>query len=214
MESNKTKIVYQAFELRNSNDRENLISYLIEVQTSLPKDFDEAQVLFKKRFPKAIKMSFYLFTLLNLRNTIECLQYVFLDEQWKQNANTFSCNAIKKIYFHREKWEEQQQIGKSKYGKVKIADLLSVVDYVIKAVGLLTNIDTRSMEKGVLVLKSVNFAINQQEYEKPEIELTHLGVDLLASVSKDMTDNPQNHKMATVSSILINSIIEFLTSEP
>lgn len=67
------------------------------------------------------------------------------------------------------------------------------------------------MERGLLALKSVDLALNNKPYERPELKATHLAVDILSSLLQSMESNPEAKRRISGGAKMVQLAISFFT---
>lgn len=130
-----------------------------------------------------------------------------------KNVQSFCTNAIQKIYARQTKFEPNTQIYKKYDNKLKVYQLLEIISYAVEYTKQISNLDTSDMEEGILVLRSVELALNNQPHDRPLLKATHLAVDILSSLMQKMESDPEGKKRISGGAKMVQLAISFFTGK-
>lgn len=144
-----------------------------------------------------------------LKKNVEAISIALSEDIQRQNSNSFCLNAFQKIYARKDNFSSNTQLYKHYYDKLKVSDVLEVIGYALESAKQFSDLDTAQLEKGLLVLKSIDLALNNKPYDRPDIKSTHLVVDILSSLLQKMTDNHDMQKCISGGATIVKLAIKF-----
>lgn len=121
--------------------------------------------------------------------------------------------AYTTIFEPKEKFEKSQVLYNNDKGEeLKVADLLSVVDYSLTIAKSINPKDEniRTIDDTKIVLQAVDLALNNKPQDKPINKLLHLAVGFISSNVMKNLDNKQDERGCTIGAGILNLAIDFL----
>jgi len=125
----------------------------------------------------------------------------------------FSDRAIQLIYYNNNGFNHAQLLHRRNGIELKVSDVLAVIGYakdIYESLG--GKVDDR-INYALMVLNSIELALNNKKQDKPINKLLHLTVDVLSDVYKKAVADEQADRVISVSSIIVNLTIDFLVKE-
>lgn len=213
-EQTKNGLLYLILQRSNSLKREDYIDILHktiafpDIQTKALSLHAAWKHPFKVHHvhPEALNMA-------ELKENVKAVE-IILTENLQQKKGTYFCtNALQKIYCRKDSFDKKSQLYHEHYARLKVSDLLEITSYAIDCAKQFCNIDTSNVENGVLVLKTVNFALNNQSHERPMLESTHLAVDILSALLQNFESAPEAKKRISGGATMVKLAISFFTGK-
>ena len=124
----------------------------------------------------------------------------------------FSERAIRTIYYHNEFYSTQTLYTRNGL-ELKVSNILAVIGYAKDLYELAGGKVDDRINCALMVLSSIELALNNKTHAKPISKLLHLTVDVLSDVSKKVTSDEQAGKVISVSSLIVNLTIDFFVEE-
>jgi hypothetical protein len=125
----------------------------------------------------------------------------------------FSDRAIRVIFYNNSDFYHTQPLHSKNGLELKVSDVLAVIGYakdIYESLG--GKVDDR-INYTLMVLNSIELALNNKKQDKPINKLLHLTVDVLSDVYKKAVADEQAGRFISVSSIIVNLTIDFLVKE-
>lgn len=213
--------------IKNQDQNELLFDILVKAKSSCRADNIDA-INSSSYFPIIRKRASQIFSLwirprkpfkvdpklLNandLKMNMNALSIAITEYMQGQNTQSFCSDAIQKIYARKTYFASNTQIYKKYDDKLKVSDLLEIIGYALEAAKQFCNFDAEELERGLLVLKSVDLALNNKPYDRPELKATHLAVDILSSLLQCMESNPEAKRRISGGAKMVQLAISFFT---
>lgn len=196
------------------NDIKNNEHILFEILTSFPHSRNEQILMLKKAddFPEIKERTFELFssfiaprqairkriiflTDLELSYNIKALKIAIAEYFSILSKEAFSKESIIKIYGKDIVFKQKTQIYKEHLDKLKVFDILEIIRYALEYAKQFCNMETSKIEEGLLILKSIDLALNNNPYEQPDFKSANLVLDILSFLAQKMESDPEirNH---------------------
>lgn len=147
----------------------------------------------------------------DLKMNVDALSIAITEYIQEQNTQSFCSDAIQKIYARQTCLTLNTQVYKKYYDKLKVSNLLEIIGYALEAAKQFCNFDAEELERGLLVLKSVDLALNNKPCDRPELKATHLAVDILSSLLQSMESNPEAKRRISGGAKMVQLAISFFT---
>lgn len=151
--------------------------------------------------------------LAELKENVKAVEFILTENLQEKNETYFCTDALQKIYCRKDSFDKKSQLYHEHYARLKVSDLLEITDYVIKCAEWFCSLDTTNMKNGVLVLKTVNFALNNQSHKRPMLESTHLAVDILSALLQNFESAPEAKKQISGGATMVKLAISFFTGK-
>jgi len=146
---------------------------------------------------------------------IEILQGELYDLQ--NNYFPLSNKAINLMYGTSPYFQRNDILHEKNGRKLTVADVLSVIGYVKKAIDISgTNIDKKlstGIDLALMALNTIDLALNNKKQDKPLNKALHLANDALSFALSAATEDERLGKYVEVSSLTIDLTIDFLIKE-
>jgi hypothetical protein len=126
---------------------------------------------------------------------------------------SFSDRAIRSIYYNYNGFNHTQTLHRRNGLELKVSDVLAVLGYakdIYESLG--GRVDDR-INYALIVLNSIELALNNKPQDKPINKLLHLTVDVLSDAYKKAVADENAGRDISVSSLIINLTIDFLVKE-
>lgn len=137
-----------------------------------------------------------------------------LSEHFSRVSNqSFSANSLLKIYGRKEKFDPQSQIYKEHYDKLKVSDLLEITGYTLETAKQFCNLEAPQLEGGLLILKSIDLALNNKPCDQPNLKVAHLVIDILASLAQKVESDPEARKRISGGAKIVQLAISFFMGQ-
>ncbi|MCL2605610.1 MAG: hypothetical protein FWD90_14175 [Defluviitaleaceae bacterium] len=125
----------------------------------------------------------------------------------------FSQRAINQLYNNQGCFTPTQVIYKKNGQLLTVSNVLSVVGYTQKAIETIgVKIDGK-YNIALLVLNTINLALNNRRQDKPLNKALHLTNDVLLEVTKKVIDDERVGQVISGTSLLFDLTIDFLMKE-
>jgi len=125
----------------------------------------------------------------------------------------FSNRAINLIYNNTQNFNGNQVLHRSGVYELKVSDVLKVIGYVkdiYETVG--GKVDDR-FSIALMVLDSIDLALNNKKQDKPVNKLLHLTNDVLSEIAKKAADDERVNPLLSGMSLLVKLTIDFFIKE-
>lgn len=147
----------------------------------------------------------------DLKMNTDALSIAITEYMQEQNTQSFCPDAIQKIYARETCFASNTQIYKKYDDKLKVSNLLEIIGYALETAKQFCHLETEELERGLLVLKSVDFALNNKPYDRPELKATHLAVDILSSLLQRMESDAEAKRRISGGAKMVQLAISFFT---
>lgn len=149
----------------------------------------------------------------DLQMNVKALSIAITEHLQRNNSQSFCAAAIQKIYARHSEFEQNTQVYKKYDNKLKVANFLEITSYAIECAKQFSNLDTSDLENGLLVLKSVDLALNNQPHDRPLLKATHLAVDILSALLQNFESVPEAKKRISGGAKMVQLAISFFTGK-
>lgn len=213
-EQTKEDLFYRALQQSRSLNRESAITILEQV-ASEPAIQERAFSIFASwMYPqRVLRVAPRLLPLQALRKNVEAVSVALAEDIQQRHMHSFSQRAFKKIYFREGMFEANTQLHKSPYDKLKVSDIVEIISYAMECAKQFSDIDTANVEEGLLILKSVDLALNNQPHDRPLLKATHLAVDILSALLQNFESDPMAKKRISGGAKMVQLAISFFTGK-
>lgn len=143
---------------------------------------------------RAIRKSFISLTDSELSYNVRALKTAIAEYFASLSPQTFSRDSIIKIYGKNIPFSPNTQLYKENYDKLKVSDLLEITGYALEGAKQFCDMETSRLEKGLLIIKSIDLALNNKPYDRPEFKAANLALDILSSLAQKMESDPEVRK--------------------
>jgi len=121
--------------------------------------------------------------------------------------------AVNLLYYNPPYFTDDYVVHKSGKGKLKVADVLSVIGYATK---LIETAGVKVNEKfsiALIVLNTIDLALNNQKQDKPFNKSLHIANDVLTEIAKKVADDKRLDPALSGISLSLDLTIDFLIKE-
>lgn len=213
-EQAKNDLLYLILQRSNSLKREDYIDILrktgafpviqtkaLDLHASWKHPFKVRRVL-----PELLNLS-------ELQENVKAVEFVLTENLHHKKGNYFCTNALQKIYCRKDSFDKKSQLYHEYYDRLRVSDLLEITDYAIECAEQFCDIDATDIKNGVLVLKTVNFALNNQSHQRPMVEATDLAIDILSALLQNFESDPMAKKRISGGAKMVQLAISFFTGK-
>jgi len=125
----------------------------------------------------------------------------------------FSSRTINLLYNSQEQFTPNKPLYQSNGKTLTVANVLSVVGYATKVIEMFgVKIDDK-YSVALMVLNSIDLALNNRKQDKPLNKALHLTNDVLSEVAKKAIDDEKAGRVVSGMSLLVDLTIDFLVKE-
>lgn len=167
--------------------------------------------IFKMRHPNHFIVRLKRLTVPMLLENADCFCTAFINGEQNKTPNTFCHRAMRKVFYRQDAFTPNTQLSNDQTTKLNVAELLEVTGYILNFANIIFGADTEKYEEGLLVLKCVDHALKNETHAKPQLKTTHLAVEILSSLARKMTENPDLKRCISGGSELVQAAIRFFT---
>ena len=143
---------------------------------------------------RAIRKPFISLTDSELSYNVRALKTAIAEHFASLSAQTFSRESIIKIYGKNIPFSPNTQLYKENHDKLKVSDLLEITGYALEGAKQFCDMETSKLEEGLLVIKSIDLALNNKPYNRPDFKAVNLALDIFSSLAQKMESDPEVRK--------------------
>lgn len=158
----------------------------------------------------AIPMNIYALTDIDLANNIRCLKISISEYFENLTKKSFSWGSILKIYGRKSTFDLNSQLYKENYDKLKVSDFLELIGYACEFAKQFCNMDTEKLEKGLLLLKSLDLALNNKPSDYPDLKSAHIVIDIFSLIAQKMESDTNIQKQISGGAKIVQLALKFL----
>ena len=121
-------------------------------------------------------------------------------------------SAYTDIFQAKSKFNNETELYSDEKGnKLKVADLLSVIDYALTVASIIKpgNDDYKSVEITKTVLQGIDLALKNKPEDKPTNKMLHLAVSFISGTVRNNLNNIDDKQVVSIGAGLINLAIDF-----
>ena len=198
-------------QLGRTNNRNELIRLISEIESSFPAIKDLSLVIFNSWYGRIQLQHLYKLNHEELTNNAMAILEAFTITAKDKYGTVFSYSAINKIFYRESTFSPTHQLCKKYDDKLKVSHLLDIASYAIKFLNTVYDINTEEYESALLVFISMELALNNEPCEKPQAKATHFALEALSLLYRQMTHDKDKQKMISCGTNLFHLAIDFLT---
>lgn len=204
-------LIHELMSQRLHPNKRNLMSLLIQANFVCPATYANGIKIFKKRHPNYFIVNLKRLNVPMLLENADCFCTAFINGEQNITPNLFCHRAMRKVFYRQDAFTPKTQLSNDQTTKLNVTELLEVTGYILKFANIILGVDTEKYEDGLFVLKCVDHALKNEPHEKPPLQTTHLAVDILSSLARKMTENPDLKRCISGGSELVQAAIRFFT---
>ncbi|WP_165175261.1 hypothetical protein [Desulfovibrio sp. ZJ369] len=155
----------------------------------------------------AVIKNIHTITDIDLANNIKCLK-ISISEYFAERS--FSSVSIRKIYGRESAFDSNSQLYKENYDKLKVSDFLELIGYACEFAKQFYDMDTEKLEKGLLLLKSIDLALNNEPYDYPDLKSAHIVIDIFSLIAQKMESDTNIQKRISGGAKIVQLALKFL----
>lgn len=126
---------------------------------------------------------------------------------------TFSQRAINQLYNNQGYFAPTQVIHQKNGQLLTVSNVLSVIGYAQKAIETIGVKIDEKYSIALMVLNTIDLALNNRRQDKPLNKALHLTNDVLSEVAKKAANDERTGQVISGTSLLVDLTIDFLVKE-